>query len=588
MVGPLPHHKALAALFLVALCLPVSMLQAAVSAQLSSSTIGELETVRLSIRSSNTRSPENLDLTALEADFEVLGTNYSSQYRFINGREQKWVDYQINLQPKRTGTLQIPSIKVGDDATPDLTLTVQALSDATRQVIDEKVFFQQDVSADEVYVQSQLLVERRLLYSEGVQLYSDIPGAPEIEDAVVLTLGEPTSSTTQYNGRRYGVVTQRFAIFPESSGALTVPAISVTASVRLIEDGRVSRKGVRVATSETQVKVLPVPADYPADKPWLPATDVQLQQVITPASGNRQAPYQVGDTLTHELLVFLHGNVGSIAPPVPLLLDDDAARVYPGNPVVEDDNRTDSVYGSRLQTSEILLRKPGTFEVGATEITWWDTANKQVRTTTWPATSVTIEGEIVSDTASPAPSEQAPTSITDSPGDTPTEANTRWVWLPAALGVLAILLWFVWQRSAALRDSLRAKRHTPAVQREVLLQEVMQNIQNGTPDTLLNKLTQWAHSQFDQPGPLALSQLTKTHPELKSPLDRLQAICYQAQSEQYLSDIDRATLSETLVQYRRKSAVTRILQSMQSLLPTDTADTNADNRLPPLYPHKIR
>ena len=116
----------------------------------------------------------------------------------------------------------------------------------------------------------------------------------------------------------------------------------------------------------------------------------------------------------------------------------------------------------------------------------------------------------------------------------------------------------------------------------------MQNIQNGTPDTLLNKLTQWAHSQFDQPGPLALSQLTKTHPELKSPLDRLQAICYQAQSEQYLSDIDRATLSETLVQYRRKSAVTRILQSMQSLLPTDTADTNADNRLPPLYPHKIR
>ncbi|MFB3103293.1 MAG: BatD family protein, partial [Pseudomonadales bacterium] len=57
--------------------------------------VDEMETVRLTLRASDTRRTEKLDLTPLHVDFEVLGTQTSSQYHSINGRVESFVEYQI-------------------------------------------------------------------------------------------------------------------------------------------------------------------------------------------------------------------------------------------------------------------------------------------------------------------------------------------------------------------------------------------------------------------------------------------------------------------------------------------------------------
>ena len=124
---------------LLALLSPTS--SAAVSAALSAQNIDELETVRLSIKITETRQSQDLDLSELERDFHILNTNTISQSRFLNGRGHSWVDYQITLQPKRTGTITIPSIEVGAERTPTLELRVRPLSAQTRQLIDDLVFF---------------------------------------------------------------------------------------------------------------------------------------------------------------------------------------------------------------------------------------------------------------------------------------------------------------------------------------------------------------------------------------------------------------------------------------------------------------
>lgn len=369
-------------------------LHAAVSAQLSQSVIDELETVRLTVRASGTRDTEAIDLKPLEKDFHVMGTNTSSQYRYVNGREQSWVDYQITLQPKRTGDLTIPEITVGKDRTPTITLSVRKLSATARQIIDELAFFETEVSAPEVYVQAELLYTRRLLYSNGVQLYSDLPGAPEIADAVVLVLGETTSKTTERDGRMYGVVEQRYAIFPESSGTLTIPGISVTASVRLVDGGRVSRKGVRVGTQDEAVTVKPVPGTYPANQSWLPAKSVRGLQVLSP----NDRGYQVGDSLTHELLVHIEGNIGSMAPPVELPLTDGTFRIYPQSPVMEDDTDGSSVRGSRLQTASLVPLKPGNLEIPPMTISWWNTVTDQLEETRIESLSMRVTGTALSTT----------------------------------------------------------------------------------------------------------------------------------------------------------------------------------------------
>ena len=243
--------------------------RAELSTRLSRSSIDELESVQLTVRANGTRSVEELDLSELEKNFQVLNTNTSSQYQYINGNEQSWVDYQITLKPRIAGTLTIPSLTIGNESSLPLTLQVTPISQSLRNEIDQLVFFEVETSKESVYVQEQLLFTRRLVYSNGVQLYNEIPGPPKIANALVLVLGETRSGTTERNGKKYGVVEQRFAIFPEMSGKLKIPPIDITASVRLIERGRVSRKGVRVSTASLQVEVMPVPGAYPEEAPWL-------------------------------------------------------------------------------------------------------------------------------------------------------------------------------------------------------------------------------------------------------------------------------------------------------------------------------
>jgi hypothetical protein len=110
---------------------------------------------------------------------------------------------------------------------------VKELDPQLRRAIAQTVFFETAYTPKQVYVQSQIVVTRRLFYVNGAQLYGDMPNTPEIPGAMVKLLGESEHSTAVRDGRQYGMIEQRFAVFPERSGDLTIPAATVTGSVRL-------------------------------------------------------------------------------------------------------------------------------------------------------------------------------------------------------------------------------------------------------------------------------------------------------------------------------------------------------------------
>ena len=352
-------------------------LHAELVTRLSSTNIDELESVQLTIRAQGTRSVEELDLSELETSFQIMNTNTSSQYQYINGNEQSWVDYQITLKPKAPGELIVPSLKIGSHQSTPISLTVRPISKSLRKEINELVFFEVETSKDSIYVQEQLVFTRRLVYSNGVQLYNEIPGPPKVDDALVLSLGETKSGTTQRNGKKYGIVEQTFAIFPEKSGNLYIPPINITASVRLIERGRVSRKGVRVSTQKIDIDVNPVPAEYPKDQPWLPAHAVILTQTFDPQQTNQ---LNVGDTIERRIQVRIDGNTGSILPSLSSQLPENIFREYPLSPTIQDDTSGSSVTGFRNEISSIIPLQPGGFPVGEEKITWWDTVSDEIRT----------------------------------------------------------------------------------------------------------------------------------------------------------------------------------------------------------------
>ena len=364
---------------------------AELSTRLSRSSIDELESVQLTIRANGTRSVEELDLSELEKNFQVLNTNTSSQYQYINGNEHSWVDYQITLKPRIAGTLTIPSLTIGNESSLPLKLKVSPISQSLRDEINQLVFFEVETSKESVYVQEQLLFTRRLVYSNGVQLYNEIPGPPKIANALVLILGETRSGTTERNGKKYGVVEQRFAIFPEMSGKLEIPAIDITASVRLIERGRVSRKGVRVSTTDLLVNVMPVPEAYPEEAPWLPAQAIILTQTLEPGVSKAN----VGDTLQRKIQVRIDGNTGSILPSLNAQPSESLFSIYPTAPSIEDDTSGDSVIGFRTESSSIVPLQPGQLSLGETSITWWDTVSNEVRISVLADSRISAAGSAI-------------------------------------------------------------------------------------------------------------------------------------------------------------------------------------------------
>ncbi|MEM7078189.1 MAG: BatD family protein [Pseudomonadota bacterium] len=514
-----------ALIVLLLACGPGAPAFAALSAQLSDTAIDELETVRLVVRKTGTRETQSIDLTALETDFHVMGSNTSSQYKFFNGREQSWVDYQITLQPKRAGQLVIPPVSVGDERTPELTLTVRPLSAQTRQKIEQLVFFETEFSAPQVYVQAELIMTRRLMYSNGVQLYTDLPGAPELADAVVLTLGETSSATVKRGERTYGVVEQRYAIFPEVSGELVLPAISVTASVRLIEGGRVSRKGVRVGTETTRIRVMPVPAGYPAEQPWLPAKAIRGIQVLNPD----RLSHDVGDTLTHELLIHIEGNIGSIAAPAPLSLAAQEFRTYPQAPVIEDDSNGGSVKGSRLQTTSLVPLIPGTLTVPDTRITWFNTNTEQIEEAIIRGQQISVTGTALqlSEPTATAPSANDATNPPptadgqDLPGVEPR------VWLSvAALAVLVFGLWWARRRIwRGMRILIGISRSGPPQRAR---RAVLEALEHKSPGPILDSVATYIHTIEPQPTRSIIAYLQVVAPHAAAACARAQELLYAA------------------------------------------------------------
>ena len=350
--------------------------------------IDELGTARLTIRATGSNQTQALELSSLEKDFDVLGTQSASQYRAVNGQVEAWVEYQISLRPRRAGTLTVPPVRIGAESTGPLQVTVQPVESQVRDAIDRMVYFETELSTNPVYVQAETVLTRRLFYSSGAQIYSDLPGIPEVANAVVRALGDTRSSTTFLDGQRYGVIEQKFAILPEQSGTLIIPSIAVTSSVRLESNGRMRRSGVRVSTDELKLEVLPIPREYPADQPWLPATAVTVTDQWSPDNGR----VSVGDPVSRDLEIRVTGNVASAIPVVKSELADASLREYPEPPYLQDDASGPSVVGLRRQSYALVATQPGSVQIPKVSITWWDVANRRIRTAEAPGRLLGISG----------------------------------------------------------------------------------------------------------------------------------------------------------------------------------------------------
>lgn len=494
-------RKQLGSLFLVMVSLLFfTQVQAAgVTAKLDRSSAVVGETVTLVLETNDTNQSLDSDLSALQADFDVLNRRSETQMSFVNGTQKASVRLVITLEPKREGNLLIPSLKFPGASSNPLTLKVTA-APALAPGEAEPVFIEVTVQPGEgpYYVLSQISLMVRIFFQANLTEAAINPPAPA--QASVRLLDEVPYQSDR-NGERYRVLERRYAIFPERSGTLTIPAMQLSGrlnerpSDRLWQPpGRGGRR-VKVESEPLTLEISPRPDAFSGDF-WLPARLITLSQQVTD-----NEKLHVGEPITRTIIVDAVGLEENMLEE-PVWPDLPNTRIYPDQPqgISRDDGEW--VLGHKEFRYAIVPEQAGELELPEIRLDWWDTVSHQQRTAVLPAQRLNV---LPSETGPSAA--LPPTNVVVQP-DTPQGTQ-----IDVAVGPAATLMWKVstamfallWLLTLVLyfrRSGVKAHQPDPNASaspaEKELLKHFQQACQKSDASTARKDLARWVRNYAPQ------------------------------------------------------------------------------------------
>jgi hypothetical protein len=482
----------------------------------------------------------------------VRGTRQVNQLNTLNNENRATTRWIITLLPKQNGSVEIPSLKLGETQSQPITVQVVE-SDVTedKNVLDP-VFIESSLDQSSVYVQAQAVLTLRIYHS--VSLYDDSSVTPlQITDARVEQLGDTRTYEKDINGVRHGVIEMRYAIFPQHSGLLTITPQTFSATrvdTQPAKDanaqGPKPGKVLRVTSTEIPLTVKPKPITYPADAPWLPARSLSLSESWNPEPDHTQ----VGDSLTRSLTLKVEGLASSQLPALPAT-EANGLRRYPDQPVLNNQSSERGLIGSREEREALVPSRSGSIELPTVDVVWWNTFEDHLEHTSLPARTLQVVNN---------PSLQVDTPAGNAQSFSAADSEALWWWkLSTLILACTTLLGFgLWWRARWQPAILRAAQTGPSPR--TLLDDIKRASQANDPQATRQALDAWARQQ-----PETLADMAARFVPLSDALDGLNGALYSETGQHWQGeDLWRAI---------------RTIPTAERV-----QDPVGDSGLPPLYP----
>ena len=345
---------------------------AALTAHLDRDRISEGETVRLIIEAEG-RVSAMPDTHPLNQDFDVTGTMSGSRVNIINGKMDSRTTWTISLIPKRSGTLTIPPLDINGEYTTELMLQVIDTSDSSDPDATAPVFLETKVDKTDPYVQGMVRYTQRVFFA--VNLAQGTLSEPEHENALVHKFGEDREYLAQRNGRSYNVIEREFAVFPQNSGKLVIPAPVLNAQIPddtkrhdpFFDRFFSNTRPVRLRGEAITLEVRPRPSQSKSAY-WLPAEAVELHETWQPEDNQ----INFGDPVTRNITIKALGVTGEQLPDLKLK-DPDGFKLYPDRAQSSTQNLQHTVQGEKTLRLAYMPTQPGQHTLPAFTLHWWDT-----------------------------------------------------------------------------------------------------------------------------------------------------------------------------------------------------------------------
>jgi hypothetical protein len=518
------------------------------------------ETVELTLESDDATLFGKPDMSALEADFEVRDTRQLNSLTTLEGNVHATTRWLITLMPKHSGSIDIPALKLGELVSQPIALQVvevESSSPSQEQKL-APVFMEASLDQDSVYVQAQAVLTVRIYHS--VSLFDDSNLTPlQVPDTRIEKLGDTRTYEKQINGIRHGVIEMRYALYPQHSGDMTIPAQEFSAT--MVQDipqtqaAATSQPAVatspqpgklmRVMSDPLPLKVKPQPEHYPANTPWLPARSITLSENWSPDPAHTQ----IGDSLTRTLVIKAEGLSSAQLPPLPAT-DVSALRRYPDQPQLSNQASERGLVGSREEREALVPNRPGAIDIPAVDVVWWNTLEDHLEHSSLPAHTLQVS-------TNPALAVDMP--VSDNSGVT-VIGPPVWPWqLSTVLLSFTTLAGFgLWWRARWQPALTRVAQAGPSPR--TVLDDLKRASLANDPQATRQALDAWARQQ-----PETLADMAARFVPLSDALDGLNGALY--------SETGKLWLGEDL--WKAVKALPAVEKPI---------DPNGAESLPPLYP----
>lgn len=344
------------------------------------------------------------ELPDLEQDFDILqGPTRSTSISIINGKQSASLTLGYALSPKHAGTLEIGaatvtidnntyatkpiSIEVTDAPAPGQTPS-QAPENGSKPSPDAnapELYLQAEVDRESAYIGEQMTISFWLYTQLSIAGY-EIKQPPKFTGFWIEELQIPQPPKLQYrtiNGQQYGVaLLKRYALFPTSSGELTIDPIVMAFSVHVrnsrdpfdvFNDPFFSRTQAELRKSQpVTINVLPLPEEH------RPATfngdvgDFTMAVEASPHIVKQDEPINVKITIQGM------GNIKTVKEPVMTL--PESFKKYDTQIKETPFPMQEPLQGEKVFETVIIPGESGTYTLPPVEFSYFDPARRAYQT----------------------------------------------------------------------------------------------------------------------------------------------------------------------------------------------------------------
>lgn len=521
---------------------------AKVSASTSRTVISIDETLVLEIKSED--SSGEPDLSVLENDFQILGRSQSQNYSLINGHASRTHSWNVTLLPKKTGEITIPAVQVGNETTQPIHLVIQGQS-KTPGLDGKDVFLKvelTDTDKKDYYVQQQIVVKVKFFHR--IRFANASLSEFKLDNTVVEKIGNDRKYSKVIAKHRYNVIERHYAIYPQQSGALTIPAMTFTGNAEISQNFSLfSRPGQQIISRSKplELNILPIPDNYTGLN-WLPSESLVIESEILEDINSIES----GEAITRHIVVRATGLLGSQLPVINVP-SSRKIKTYPDKEQLNTQILDDKMIGIRRDTIAVIPLNPGPFTLPEIKVDWWNTITNQQETAILPARTLFAQknSELNYSTIEPDTASVDNISSTQQNADKSTEKNTiekviykemhagnnPWFWASLAFLILWLMtlgllyVSFSKNKRSNANPSTQGKNHQKHTTHQKHLQILYDCCHENNAHKATTALIQWTKIYFNQPIISGLSQVIDLIDPIRDQ-DLIMAIS-QLESSQY-------------------------------------------------------